>query len=279
MYLYKFSNKELWLLILFIILIFLIVFSIRYAWWRKNVSYEYPRVLMYHMVSEQLKDSKFNRLRVSPDKFENQIKWLKKNRFTSYTVGELMKIKKMPYKAVCITFDDGYEDNYTNAFRIMKKYGFKGTIFIMHNRHSKDSQKDKETLLPIEELSNEPMLNDKEIKEMIESGLIEIGSHTINHINLKKLSQEDRENEIINSKKAIENQYGIVCNSFAYPYGYYYKSDIEIVKKAGYLNASSTINQILDPNNFNKFEIPRLYINGNYNMLQFILKIKKGRVR
>lgn len=269
------------MLILLIILLFIaiIVLSIRFAWWRKTINYKYPRVLMYHLISDQIPNSKFNRLRVSPNKFEKQLKWLKKNNFVSYKISEIAQNKSISKKAVCLTFDDGYKDNYTNAFKIMKKYGFKGTIFIACNKNEKNWQKDKDSFLPIKELSKEPGLDDLEVKEMIESGLIEIGSHTLNHLNLKKLSLKQKEDEIINSKKYIEDKYNIVCKSFAYPFGSYDQSDIEIVKKAGYLNASSTKNKIFNPDVNSKFEIPRLYINGNYNMIQFILKIKKGRVR
>lgn len=265
--------------LLTILVLCFIVFSIRFAWWRKTIDYKYPRVLMYHLISEQVPKSKFNRLRVSPSKFEKQLKWLKKNNFTSYTISEISENKMLNPKAVCLTFDDGYKDNYINAFKIMKKYGFKGTIFLACNRGKGNWQRDKETLLPIKELSNEQGLDDCEIEEMIKSGLIEIGSHTINHYNLKKLSLREREDEIINSKKEIEDKYNITCRSFAYPYGSYDVNDIEIVKKAGYLNASSTIDEIFNLNILNAFEIPRLYINGNYNMLQFILKIKKGKIR
>ena len=79
------------ILLIFTILISFIVFSIRLKWWFKDISYEYPRVLMYHMVSRHLpkNKSKFNRLRVEPKEFEKQIKWLSKNGFKSYFVREI----------------------------------------------------------------------------------------------------------------------------------------------------------------------------------------------
>ena len=74
--------------ILGIVLLAFVIFSFRFSWWRKDISYSYPRVLMYHMVSEHLeKDkSKFNRLRVKPEEFEKQLKWLKDNNWTSFTL-------------------------------------------------------------------------------------------------------------------------------------------------------------------------------------------------
>ena len=71
-----------------LLILAIVLFSIRYSWWRKNISYSYPRVLMYHMISEHLpkNKSKFNRLRVKPNEFERQLNWLSKNGFQSFTL-------------------------------------------------------------------------------------------------------------------------------------------------------------------------------------------------
>ena len=191
-------------LLIFTILISFIIFSLRFSWWRKNITYEYPRVLMYHMVSKHLpkNKSKFNRLRVEPKEFEKQIKWLSKNGFKSYFVREISD--DLPPKSVIITFDDGYKDNLTNALPILQKYGFKATIFIVCNRFDKNWATDKDLKKSSDELNNEKMLSDEDVKKLLESGLIEIGSHTLNHANLPSLSYKDKQNEILNSKLEIE---------------------------------------------------------------------------
>lgn len=254
------------------------IFSIRIKWWRKNLDYKFPRVLMYHMISEHLpkNKSKFNRLRVKPKDFEKQLIWLKKNGFKSYFLNEVSL--DLPPKSVIITFDDGYKDNFTNAFFLLKKYGFKATIFIVCNRFNKNWASDKDLNKPSDELNNEAMLSDNEVKEMLESGLIEIGSHTLNHANLPLLNLEEKQKEIQNSKHQIEQTFGINCQSFAYPFGFYDKDDIGIVKNAKYKFATTTNSDILRGEYLN-FEIPRIMISGRGNLLHFILKIKKGRSR
>jgi len=112
---------------------------------------------MYHMVSEHLeKDkSKFNRLRVKPEEFEKQLKWLKDNNWTSFTLSELVSLKEIPQKSVVITFDDGYEDNFKNAYPLLKKYGFKATIYIVLNRFNQDWATDKDLNQASNELNSE----------------------------------------------------------------------------------------------------------------------------
>ncbi|PPB63715.1 polysaccharide deacetylase family protein [Campylobacter hyointestinalis] len=268
-------------LIFAILLIAFIIFSIRFTWWRKSISYDYPRVLMYHMISEHLPKnrSKFNRLRVKPKEFEKQLIWLKKNGFTSFTLNELSKLEKIPSKSVVITFDDGYEDNFTNAFRLLKKYNMKATIFIVLNRFNADWATDKDLNQSSYELNKERMLSDEQVKTMLQSGLIEIGSHTLNHANLPKISNNEKQNEIENSKKEIETKFNIKCESFAYPFGFYDEKSRDFVRKFGYKSAVTTQNSVYFKDKFNEFEIPRILISGRQGMLAFILKMKNGRVR
>ena len=263
---------------LFVIIIF---FSLKFSWWRKNISYSYPRVLMYHMISEHLpkKQSKFNRLRVKPSDFEKQLIWLKKKNFKSFTLTELSELENIPAKSVVLTFDDGYEDNFTKAFPLLKKYEFKATIYIVLNRFNQNWATDKDLNQASNELNSEKMLSNEQIKEMLDSGLIEIGSHTLDHVNLPKLNKEEKKKQIIESKKQIENVFNIKCNSFAYPFGFFDEDSVKIVNEANYTNATTTVNSVFDKNKYTNFEIPRIMISGRQGLFSFILKIKKGRNR
>ena len=261
-----------------IIIIFL---SLKFSWWRKNISYSYPRVLMYHMISEHLpkKQSKFNRLRVKPSDFEKQLIWLKKKNFKSFTLSELSELENIPAKSVVLTFDDGYEDNFIKAFPLLKKYEFKATIYIVLNRFNQNWATDKDLNQASNELNSEKMLSNEQIKEMLYSRLIEIGSHTLDHVNLPKLNKEEKKKQIIESKKQIENVFNIKCNSFAYPFGFFDEDSVKIVNEANYTNATTTVNSVFDKNKYTNFEIPRIMISGRQGLFSFILKIKKGRNR
>lgn len=263
---------------LFVIIIF---FSLKFSWWRKNISYSYPRVLMYHMISEHLpkNQSKFNRLRVKPSEFEKQLIWLKKKNFKSFTLTELSELEDIPAKSVVLTFDDGYEDNFIEAFPLLKKYGFKATIYIVLNRFEQNWATDKDLNQASNELNSEKMLSNEQIKEMLDSGIVEIGSHTLDHVNLPKLNKEEKNKQIIESKQQIEKVFNIKCNSFAYPFGFFDEDSLKIVNEANYTNATTTVNGVFDKNKYSNFEIPRIMISGRQGLFSFILKIKKGRNR
>ncbi|MDD3462268.1 MAG: polysaccharide deacetylase family protein [Sulfurospirillaceae bacterium] len=270
------------ILLLFPTLIFLFVYwSLRHAWWRSNVDIRYPRILMYHMVSPHLpkNNSKFNRLRVPPSEFEKQLQWLKKNGWISMTMSELTKCDFAVPKTVVITFDDGYADNYTNAFPLLKKYGMKATIYLVVNRFENNWAVDKDTKQSSEELNKQDMLSHEMVQEMLASELIEFGSHTLNHANLPALSIEQKKEEIVCSKKILQDVHGIVCQSFAYPFGFFDSTDVSLVKEAGYANAVTTKNGYENLNNANYFEFKRIIISGRQGMIDFKLKIRKGRNR
>jgi len=267
--------------IFILIVLLFILFSLRFSWWRKDISYFYPRILMYHMVSEHLEKnkSKFNRLRVKPEEFEKQLIWLKNNNWTSFTLSEVVNLKEVPQKSVVITFDDGYEDNFKNAYPLLKKYGFKATIYIVLNRFNKDWATDKDLDHASSELNSERMLSNEQIKEMLDSGLVEIGSHTLDHVNLPKLNKDEKERQILKSQKQIEEIFNIKCSSFAYPFGFFDNQDVEILKNSSYTNATTVVNGVYDKTKCSDFLIPRIMISGRQNIYSFILKMKKGRNR
>ena len=100
------------MLILLILIILLI--SLKYAWWAPTKSFKYTRIMMYHMISDQLDTGKKTGLRVSESMFEKQIKWFKDNNWIFIKMSQLKEFEDHE-KVVAITFDDGYEDNYLKA--------------------------------------------------------------------------------------------------------------------------------------------------------------------
>ncbi|ALV25163.1 polysaccharide deacetylase [Campylobacter iguaniorum] len=243
-------------------------FSLRYNWWRVPQSYAKARVLMYHSISEHFGE-RHDKWRVKPSDFEEQISWLHKNGFQSFTISELANLKAIPNKSVAITFDDGYGDNYDAAFKILKKYNFKATIYLVPNQRSNHWEKQNTN-----HLAN--MLNAEQIQKMQSSNLIEFGSHTLGHVNLATINANELQNELQTSKKDVENITQTPCTAFAYPYGKYNENIKNAVINAGYKNAVIVKRGLYTPND-DKFEIKRIGVLGTESFFDFYLKFTRIR--
>ena len=176
-------------------------------------------VLNYHKIANEHKS-----LSVTLDDFEQHMKWLQEYGFTCITPGQLYDFvangADLPEKPVLITFDDGYKDNYTNAFPIMKKYGMKGTIFVVTG------------FLGV----YDNYLTWDKAKELLEAGF-NIESHTYSHKSMTEASDEDITKELVKSRQTIKEKLGIDSDFMAYPTGTYNLHIAELVKEAGYKGA------------------------------------------
>lgn len=180
-------------------------------------------ILMYHSIDYE----KNNNLRMPKEKFSEQMKYIKDNGYTTLTVSQLHdfieKDSPIPKKSVVITLDDGYADNYTNAYPILKKYGINATIFVITDSIDKDNS----------------YLNSKQIKELQNNG-IDIQSHTTNHQELHRLPYEKQLQTLKDSKEVLENLLNKKITCIAYPCGKYNNDTIRAAKEAGYTMALAT---------------------------------------
>ena len=257
-------------------LLCLMVFSTRYAWWRRPVDYSVPRILMYHMVTHHVKDAKFNKLRVRPDAFEKQIRWLVQNDWYFATMSEIASCDSLPNKTVVLTFDDGYEDNFTNAHEILKRYGAKATLYLVVDRFDRDWSSYKHAHRKCGELMREAKLSDSQVKEMLGSGCWELGAHTMTHANLSVLDSVKRRQEICTSRKQLEYTFKVPVETFAYPFGIYEDVDVSLARACGFRTAVTTKDGIDSNISRNPLELRRIKIGGNDNLLGFAIKLKTG---
>lgn len=255
----------------------LLVLSYKYAWWKPAVDWKRPRVLMYHMVREHFDGAKFNKLRVKPSEFEKQVAWMKKEGFHFVTMQELVENwGQHPKKTVAITFDDGYFDNLENAYPILEKYQAKATIYVVVDRHDRDWSTYKKAHHNSGELAREPKLNDEQVKFLSNSGLIEIGSHTMTHANLAKLDDTECLDELTQSKQSLESLIHRSVNSFAYPFGIYSARDVRLAQQVGYTNAVTT-REGVDGTMPDFMQLQRIKISGKDSLFTVKLRIKLGK--
>lgn len=202
--------------------------------------YEMP-VIMYHRVIEDRDEEKgVHGTYITVEKFEEHMKYLKDKGYKTVTFEDL---KNGNYrhrfdrgnKWIVLTFDDGYKDNYTHAFPILKKYGFKATIYLLgtlkYNKWDVERPENPEKSFPL--------MDDSEILEMQEYG-IEFGGHSMTHSEMSKIEKKVAHEEIIESRDILEKKLGKKLVCFAYPYGDRDEGVREFVKEEGYEFAVAT---------------------------------------
>ena len=128
-----------------------------------------------------------------------------------------------PSRALVITFDDGYETVYKEAFPVLQRYGMSATVFL-----TVGDRKTGNGRLP--SLEGRSMLSWSDIREM-QRGRIDFGAHTLTHPDLTRLPLEQVQSEIFESKTVIENALSAPVDTFAYPFGRYDERCREIVRQ------------------------------------------------
>lgn len=187
-------------------------------------------IFIYHSVRPHISgESKTqDRYDVAPRLLEQQFVYLRDNGYNTISLDDLVNDIKhgsaAPIeKPVILTFDDGWENQYRYAFPLLKKYHMTATFYIFTNAIGKKTH----------------FLTWDQVKEMDAAGMT-IGSHTLSHPYLKKLSSDELRKEIVESKKIIENELKKPVMHFASPFGYTSPEVVEIIKAAGYSTGRTT---------------------------------------
>ena len=177
----------------------------------------YPPILMYHSVDDH--GSKL-KLSVPVKEFRAQMKYLRDKKFgiiSSVQLADMIKSgKKIPRNTVVVTFDDGYLDNYVNAFPVFKEYKIPATVFVISGSVGKPD-----------------FVNAAQMKEMSDAG-IDIESHSATHPFIEGITEEGFRREAVESKKAIEAITGKPVYTFCFPYGGFNDYTRDILRDTGY---------------------------------------------
>lgn len=219
-------------------------------------------VLMYHYISTPPADAdpSLRTLAVTPDHFRQQIKWLHDNQYVTISPDDLVA-NAVPARAVLLTFDDGYIDAYTNAFPILKEYGYRGTFFIVTDWIDQ----------------NRPgYLNWSQVKEMANAGM-SIEAHSRTHESMRGRTRDWLDNQIVGSMDAIQAHIGTRPRFFAYPFGLYDAAALKAMRAAGITAAFTTHSGMVWPGAARSLELPRLRMRGTTNVNELAgLMLKAG---
>lgn len=223
-------------------------------------------ILVYHSIigDEEEKTSIFD---TTKSELESHLKYLKEE-YDIIALNELVAnataLKNIAGK-VAITFDDGYRNNYDNAFPVLKKYNVPATIYLIGETKYSEHKGD--------------LLGHDMIKEMCSSGLVNFGSHTMTHRAMCGLRSDELEVETAGSKMWIEKKTGVFLSSFSYPYGmrnYIDEHSIEAVKMAGYDYAVTGIPAGIDSGKIiERYLIPRISMSGCLSVTDLKTRISR----
>ena len=232
----------------------------------KFIKRKKPTVLCYHRIVEDFyEESKYSQsgLLVSKDSFSKQMDFIKKNHnvismddFVKYLDGKA----RLPDYSLLITFDDGYKDNYSIAYNILRQHEVPATIFIVTDFADSRRCPSWENERPV---GQKLMLSWEEIIEMSKDS-ISFGAHTKTHpvYNKQQLEQEYYE-EIPESKQIIENNIKKEISTFAYPEGTYNLEAMEYLQRSGF-KCAFTLNEQNNKDTmseYKRFTIGRIPIN------------------
>ncbi|WP_346353784.1 polysaccharide deacetylase family protein [Azotosporobacter soli] len=179
-------------------------------------------VLLYHRVGLEKDD-----LTVSVEHFRRDMAFLQREGYNTLSLAQVRrrlqdKDAKLPDRPVMITFDDGYLDNYTNAFPILQQYGLTASFYIIAGM-----------------LQDAERISPAQIKEMQRAGM-DFGSHTMTHRPLAELTQSEAVAELAHSRDELEQLLGQAVHFVAYPCGSYSEKTLELAAQSGYCGGFST---------------------------------------
>lgn len=217
-------------------------------------------ILLYHSVTKNNWYAS-----IDPEVFGKQMAYLKNNyqvvsldKIVAYVKGE----SELDDKSVAITFDDGYLDNFTQAWPILKKYNLPFTIFVTTNLESHQG------------LNNDwQRITWEQLKQMSAAGA-DIGGHSQNHRDLDKLSAVELNQEIVNCQSDLQVNLGKQAKNFSYPGGKFNETVVRVVQGAGFVSACVAKNGLISKGD-DVYQIKRVWVHRKMSFFAFKARLTK----
>ena len=227
----------------------------RNLWWWPR--WKVPSFLMLHSVGDDVTDESCPNNTIRPREVRDLIVALRKDGYTFKTFKDA--IETGDRWTMCLTFDDGFVDNYTLLFPILKELDVPATLFVTSRGKSDNG-----------------FLSPDMIREMDASGLVELGGHTSGHTMLTEVSLEEAKREIDENKAWIEAIIGHPIISFAYPRGGENDDIVELVKGAGYRYGAAMVKK-MRPVETDLFRVHRQIIPRGMPTWKSVLLATRGK--
>lgn len=215
-------------------------------------------ILMYHYVRDY--SPRFDQLgwnlSIGPADFERQLDYLSSHGYTGIHLSDWAR-GDIPKKAVIITFDDGYDDFYTTAWPLLKRYGFTASVGIITDFIGKTNH-----------------MGSEQIRDIADGG-IELVAHTVSHPDLLNVVPSEARRQIVESKRALEDLFDVNVAAFAYPIGHFNKAIVGFVKEAGYTAALTTAHGLAEWSVDDPYILPRIRVDNRDGYDGFVKKFEE----
>jgi peptidoglycan/xylan/chitin deacetylase (PgdA/CDA1 family) len=222
-------------------------------------------VLAYHLVDDaplaQFHGRYTRAMTVSVESFDRQMAALHAHGYRTvspYDVYRAMAgVAKLPARAVVLTFDDGYADNYTNVFPVLKRHGFTATFFVITHM-----------------IGNRGYMTWTELAKMRAAGMF-VESHTVTHPPLAKIAVAAARVELIKSRAVLRQMLGVDSRVLCYPFGSYDAAVVKEARAAGYIMAFTTrLGKRMEPQDV--FALPRVGVGSHEMVSTFLASLAVG---
>ncbi|MGD9632900.1 MAG: polysaccharide deacetylase family protein [Pirellulales bacterium] len=197
-------------------------------------------ILMYHRVAEHVPGVSAPTLNVTPRTFRAQLAGLLQRGFVAWPLQKLVRAsaesRPIPASAFAVTFDDGYENNFTNAWPILRELQVPATIFVATkyletNRPFPFDDWPASGSAEVPATAWRPMSLD-ECRELQASGLVELGAHTHSHGRYVGRGEYFRR-DLQQNLDIMREQFGIERPTFAFPYGVWDQEMVSAARELG----------------------------------------------
>lgn len=226
-------------------------------------------ILMYHQISvAPPRGAPWRGLYVHPKAFARQMWFLRTLGYQGLSMTALL-----PYlrgekqgKVVGITFDDGYQNNLTQALPVLQRHGFSATCYVVSGLVGQSNRWDHAQGMP-----SSPLMTADELRQWVQSGQ-EVGAHTVDHVHLPQLGHDDAQHQIAHSKAQLEGMIDTPVSHFCYPYGDYQPAHVQMAQAVGFVTTTSTQRGRVQSGDA-AHELPRVAVSRTSTLAQLSLKV------
>jgi len=225
-------------------------------------------ILMYHQIAEApARGNPFRGLCVSPRRFRRHMIWMRRLGYRGLSMRHLMPYLRgeQAGKVFGITFDDGYRNVYDHALPVLNELGFTATTYCVANQVNGSNIWDMD-----KGIAFSPLMNASEMLRWTQQGH-EIGSHTLDHVRLSNCTLDESRRQIEGSKNVLEELLGTPVTAFCYPYGDQTPLHRQMVRLAGYENAT-LVQRGRASTGDNLFALPRVTVSRTTGPLRLLQK-------